>query len=143
MAVQLGRRPVSTSGHAIAVRCGQVEVVFVPGFESVDLGFKSSDCGQQVFGLLLLGLNCFDKPGRQRRDGAEQGDPPDHECEGHHASGTGDGGAIAVADRGHACDRPPDSVAEGNARVRARDNRGRGASGPEGWWQAPGGLVLQ
>ena len=38
MAVQLGRRPVSTSGHAIAVRCGQVEVVFVPGFESVDLG---------------------------------------------------------------------------------------------------------
>ena len=143
MAVQLGRRPVSTSGHAIAVRCGQVEVVFVPGFESVDLGFKSSDCDQQVFGLLLLGLNCFDKPGRQRRDGAEQGDPPIMSAKATMPPALVTGGAIAVADRGHACDRPPDSVAEGNARVRARDNRGRGASGPEGWWQAPGGLVLQ
>jgi hypothetical protein len=42
-----------------AVRFGPVQLVFLRGFESVDLGLKSPNSGLQVFGLLLLGLNCL------------------------------------------------------------------------------------
>ena len=41
------------------VRCGRVQLVSLPGFESVDLALKSPDRGLQVFGLLLLCLNCL------------------------------------------------------------------------------------
>jgi hypothetical protein len=46
-------------GMPSPVRRGRVQLVSLPGFESVDLALKSPDRGLQVFGLLLLCVNCL------------------------------------------------------------------------------------